>query len=62
MFNREFMNFGNTHWRQLCPSILEMDAELSISKISHRLLSISITYVPSPKSCHWGSIEEEESE
>ena len=55
------MNFDNTHWRQLCPSILDMEAEHGVSKVSCDLLDLSPTYVPSPKSCYRGSVEEEES-
>ena len=59
---RETVNSDKTHWRQLCPSILDIEAEPSVSRVSCTLLNLLPTYVPSPKSCHGGSVEEEESE
>ena len=55
------MDFGNTHWRQFWPSILDIEAEYGISNICSITLRLSFTYIPSPESCYRGSVEGEES-
>ena len=55
------MESENTHWRQLCPSIFDIEAGHGISKICCITLTLSRTYIPSPKSSHRGSVEGEES-
>ncbi len=56
------MDLENTHWRQLCPSILDIEAEDGISKMSRKTSRLSLTNITSPKSCHRGNVEGEDSE
>ena len=55
------MGTENTHWRQLCPSIFEIEAADGISIMNRTSLTISLAYVPGPKSCHRRSVKDEAS-
>ena len=55
------MGTENTHWRQLCPSIFEIEAADVISIMYCTSLTLSLAYVPGPKSCHRRSVKGEAS-
>lgn len=60
-FDWDEMGTENTHWRQLCPSIFEIEAADIISIMYCTAFALSLAYVPSPKSCHRRSVKGEAS-
>lgn len=55
------MDSESTHWRQLCPSILDIEAEHGISEISYEIIVSLLTDISSAKSRHRRSVQDEES-